>query len=359
MEVCADYILGEFESYGFRANAHEFKVEGFDYTFRNIEASTTGDGPEFLIVSHYDTGRHAPGANDNGSAIAVMLEAARIISLSESSAAIRFISFNLEELNPLRTQKVEELALAYEIRDKSGRYTSWDTSKVMERFSNLHTKFAMTAASYAEATAQAIAELDEELTSSERKYLEGIQTLSEGITPTNWPGKTVLMGSSAWVRDALQRGQQVKGVLNLETMGYTSDRKHSQQFPPGMSPDMFEIYGTDSDLLTGNFLFTLRDLNSKGLAEQFCTQCRHESVQLPYACLQTDITYEQAAHGMRDILRSDHAPFWRENIPALLLTDGANFRYPYYHTHADTIDKLDFDFLAKICKAVVATAHSF
>jgi hypothetical protein len=167
------------------------------------------------------------------------------------------------------------------------------------------------------------------------------------------------MGSSAWVRDALQRGHQVKGVLNLETIGYTSDREHSQQFPPGMSPDMFEIYGTDSDLLTGNFLFALRNANSKNLAEQFCQQCRHELVQLPYACLQIDITYEQAAYGMRDILRSDHATFWRENIPALLLTDGANFRYPYYHTHADTIDKLDFDFLAKICRAVVATALSF
>ena len=92
--------------------------------------------------------------------------------------------------------------------------------------------------------------------------------------------------------------------------------------------------------------------------EQFSKQCRNESVQLPYACLQMDITYEEAAHGMRDLLRSDLAPFWRENIPAFLLTDGANFRYPYYHTRADTIDKLDFDFLAKICRAVVVTALS-
>ena len=139
-------------------------------------------------------------------------------------------------------------------------------------------------------------------------------------------------------------------------MGYTSDRKHSQQFPPAMGTEMFEIHGTDQDLLTGDFLFVLRDRNSKDLAKQFCKQCRHETVQLPYACLQTDITFEEAAHGMRDILRSDHAPFWKENIPALMLSDGANFRYPYYHTHADTIDKLDFDFLAKICKAVVSTA---
>lgn len=358
MEACADYILAEFESYNLQTNVHEFTVDGFDYTFRNIEASTGEEGPEILVVSHYDTGRHAPGANDNGSAIAVMLEAARIISLSKASTAIRFISFNLEELNPLRTQKIEELAIVNGIRDLDGRFTSWHTSKVIERFSDLYSKLAMTAPSYTEAAAQSIKELESDLTTTERQYLEGIQAFSEGITPTNWPGKTALMGSSAWVRDALKHGQQVKGVLNLETMGYISNRKYSQQYPPGMSPEMLEIYGTDPDLLTGDFLFILRDRNSKDLTEQFCTQCRHEAIQLPYASLLADITYEEAAHGMRDLLRSDHAPFWKENIPALMLTDGANFRYPYYHTRADTIDKMDFDFLAKICRAVVATTLS-
>jgi hypothetical protein len=358
MEECADYILAEFESYGLKTNIHEFQVEGFNYTFRNIEASTEGKGSELLVVSHYDTGRHAPGANDNGSAITVMLEAARVISLSESSNAVRFISFNLEELNPFKTQKLEELAVMHEIRDTSGRYTSWQISKKMERFSALYDKYVMTESSNDKAAEKAIIELDDDLTLSERKYLEGVRALSEGITKTNWPGKTALMGSSAWVRDAIERGREVTGVLCLETMGYTSARKHSQQLPEGMGPDMFQIYGTEPDLSTGDFLFVLGDSNSKRLAEQFSTQCRHEMIQLPYACLQADVTYEEAAHGMRDLLRSDHAPFWRVNIPALLLSDGADFRYPYYHTHADTIDKLDFDFLAKICKAVVATALS-
>ena len=358
MEACADYILSEFKSYGLQAQAHEFKVDGFDYTFRNIEASTGEEGPEFLIVSHYDTGRHAPGANDNGSAIAVMLEAARVISLSETPTPVRFISFNLEELNPFRTQQREELALNLGINDLEGRYTSWQTSKVIERFSNLYSKYCTTEPTYVEAAVKVMAELDDDLTDIQRKYIEGIYNLSEGITSTNWPGKISLMGSSAWVRDALQRSHQVKGVLCLETMGYTSDLKHSQRIPQGMTPEMFETYGTEPDLVTGDFLFAFGDRNSKDLAAQFRTQCKHDSVQLPYASFQVDITYDEAAHGMRDLLRSDHAPFWRENIPALLLSDGANFRYPYYHTRADTIDKLDFDFLAKICRATVSTALS-
>jgi len=359
MEACADYILAEFESYGLKANVHKFKVDGFDYTFRNIEASTEGGGPELLVVSHYDTVRYAPGANDNGSAIAVMLEAARVLSLGELSSPVRFIGFNLEELNPLRAQRMRELALQYGIRDKVGHYTSWRTSQKMEYFARLQFKFITESKTYAEAAAKAIAEIDAELSPSEREFLQGIQDLSEGLTMANWPGQTSLMGSSAWVRGALKRGQKIKGVLCLETMGYVSNKKNSQHFPEGLDPDMFKIYSTEPDLRTGDFLTIVGDRNSAVLAETFCEQCRRGSVQLPYACLQEDFTYEQAAYIMHDILRSDHAPFWRENIPALMLTDSADFRYPFYHTPADTIDKLDFDFLAKTCKAVMATALTF
>ncbi|MCW3986685.1 MAG: hypothetical protein NWE87_00050, partial [Candidatus Bathyarchaeota archaeon] len=125
---------------------------------------------------------------------------------------------------------------------------------------------------------------------------------------------------------------------------------------PEVDPRMFEIYETQEDLTVGDFLAVIADGNSKSLAESFCEQCQDGSIALPYACLKAGFGFEQAAHAMPDILRSDYAPFWRENVPALLITDTANFRYPYYRTPADTIDKLDFDFLTKICKATIATA---
>jgi hypothetical protein len=148
----------------------------------------------------------------------------------------------------------------------------------------------------------------------------------------------------------------VKGVLCLETMGYVSKKAHSQDLPDGMGPEMFKIFNTDPSLTVGDFLTVVGDVNSGPIAEAFCKQCELDFVDLPYACLQGDFTYEQAAEIMPDILRSDHGPFWREGIPGLMLTDSADFRYPFYHTPADTIDKLDFDFLTKICKAVIATA---
>ena len=45
---------------------------------------------------------------------------------------------------------------------------------------------------------------------------------------------------------------------------------------------------------------------------------------------------------------SDHWSFWDEGYPALMVTDTAPFRYPYYHTAADTPDKVDFDRLARV-----------
>ncbi len=357
MEACADYICEEFERYGLVLDVHEFSVEGFDYTFRNIEGRNEApEGPELLIASHYDTVRHAPGANDNGSAIAVMLEAARVIAQAELTQPIRFVSFNLEEMNPTRSHKAEELARETGIRDDSGRYTSWGIAERMQRFSQMLNEKWSGGTLLAEAVEASLRDMKDELSSGELRYIEGIKEMSGNISTSNWPGRTGLVGSDSWVRDAGQRGITVRGVLCLETMGYTSSKKHSQQFPEGLEPDMFKIFKTDETLTVGDSLFVIGDQNSESLADAFCTQCELESIELPYACLQEEFSYKQAAYMMRPLLLSDHAPFWRENIPALLLTDSAMFRYPFYHTRADTIDKLDFDFLTKICRAVVSTA---
>jgi len=45
---------------------------------------------------------------------------------------------------------------------------------------------------------------------------------------------------------------------------------------------------------------------------------------------------------------SDHWSFWEVGYPAIMLTDTALFRYPYYHTTEDTPDKLDYQSLARV-----------
>ncbi len=357
LEACADYILAELKSYGLKTGVHEFKVDGFNHTFRNVEGFIgDGKGPELLIVSHYDTVRFAPGANDNGSAIAVMLEAARVLAKVDFKGNVRFVSFNLEELNPAQSEQVTKLKQSHSIVDEQGRYLSWKTAAMMKRARELYDKLMYSGNDQEKAMSMIISELKDDLQENELALLRDEETIFKGLTLTNWPGRTALMGSGAWVESAMLKKKDIMGVLCLETMGYISKKKNSQKFPEQIPPKMFEIFDTQEDLTVGDFIAIIADVNSKSLATSFCEQCQDDSISLPYACLKADFGFEQAAYAALDILRSDHAPFWRENIPALMITDSANFRYPFYHTQADTIDTLDFDFLTKICKATVATA---
>lgn len=55
----------------------------------------------------------------------------------------------------------------------------------------------------------------------------------------------------------------------------------------------------------------------------------------------------------REFARSDHVEFWRAGIPAVQITDTANFRNPNYHQPTDTPETLDYHYLADV---VAATA---
>jgi hypothetical protein len=53
-----------------------------------------------------------------------------------------------------------------------------------------------------------------------------------------------------------------------------------------------------------------------------------------------------------DTRLSDHASFWDAGLPALMITDTAFFRNPNYHLPSDTIDTLDFTFMAQLVKSL-------
>ncbi|NEA32496.1 M28 family peptidase [Streptomyces sp. SID13031] len=58
---------------------------------------------------------------------------------------------------------------------------------------------------------------------------------------------------------------------------------------------------------------------------------------------------------LKNLTRSDHAAFWAAGIPAVQLTDTANFRGSHYHRETDTVDTIDFEHLRRITAAVAAT----
>jgi hypothetical protein len=53
-----------------------------------------GDNPVFVLSAHYDTNEGSPGANDNGSGVALLLELARVLSQYDWPLDIYFCAFN-------------------------------------------------------------------------------------------------------------------------------------------------------------------------------------------------------------------------------------------------------------------------
>ena len=60
---------------------------------------------------------------------------------------------------------------------------------------------------------------------------------------------------------------------------------------------------------------------------------------------------------IRDLRRSDHAPFWANDYPAMMITDTSNFRNPNYHCTGgqDTVDTLDHPFAVKVIQSTVGS----
>jgi Zn-dependent M28 family amino/carboxypeptidase len=90
------YIRQKFESYGYQTKVQKFSVDGG--TSRNVIAWWPDSRKLGLVVgAHMDTVRHSPGANDNASGVAVMLEMARDSAGRSPSRFVRFVAFGAEE----------------------------------------------------------------------------------------------------------------------------------------------------------------------------------------------------------------------------------------------------------------------
>jgi hypothetical protein len=351
----ADYIKTKFEEYGLEVSEHHFKIDGFDITFRNIEGYIgNGKDPEILVTCHYDSLINSPGANDNGSGIAAMLEAARILAKEKKELNVRFVAFTLEEFNPTKIKKSLEYAKELGLVDSKYRFLTYNTMELVRDFHRLRFKLLSKSRSLTESYDDLL-ELDINLTKQERKFLEFLKELYSDDSKATWIGNTGLIGSSRWVEKALKEGKEIIGVINLETIGYTSNKKRSQFLPPLINPLLFPSYKINPFQLKGNFISIVANKNSKRLAREFSKQCRSKKVKLPYFRVRLPFKFETILKFFADTMRSDHAPFWRANIPALMITDSANFRNPYYHTEADTIDKLDFEFIKKVTQVTIAT----
>jgi Zn-dependent M28 family amino/carboxypeptidase len=93
------FIEKELTSYGLTVENDFFSYR--DKNFRNITARIGPQPGSSLIIlgAHFDSVEGTPGADDNASGVAVMLEAARVLSRLKPRSQVLVCAFNLEELN--------------------------------------------------------------------------------------------------------------------------------------------------------------------------------------------------------------------------------------------------------------------
>jgi Peptidase family M28 len=90
------YVNRYLDQLGYKTDVQEFRVDGG--RSHNVVARWPGAGKNiFVIGAHIDTVEQSPGANDNASGTAVMLETARLFANTPQSKWLRFIAFGSEE----------------------------------------------------------------------------------------------------------------------------------------------------------------------------------------------------------------------------------------------------------------------
>ncbi len=227
----------------------------------NIVAELPGSDPSagaIVLGAHYDTHAGSPGADDNGSAIATLLEAARLFSTASNSssspfpATLKIVFFDQEEQQP----------------DGSGLLGSLAFTQLSRNIANL------------------------------------------------------------------------KGAVILDMVGYACRTQGCQQYP-----DRLPVQTLPE---TGEFLAVLGLSTHTELIGAFTGSAQTSlplvlSLPIPEATLRF----------FPDLLRSDHAPFWERDIPAVFVTDTANFRNPNYHTATDTPETLDPTFFQGSAQHIV------
>lgn len=145
-----------------------------------------------------------------------------------------------------------------------------------------------------------------------------------------------LLGSSEFVAEYNRdKPYPIAAVHVLEMLGYCNHAPNSQGRPPGLP-----VQSAVPD--QANFLAVMSNRGSNNVNDRLMRIAATYADDYPLLGLKVHMGVEQFFPVLH---RSDHAPFWKSRLPALMWTDTAEFRNPHYHRATDTIDTIDFDFL--------------
>lgn len=122
LEAAASYIESTFQQIADPVRSQEYRHQ--EHRFRNLEATLSGrSGSEEIVVigAHYDTVIGSPGADDNATGVAAVLELARILKRERFDRTIRFVAFTNEEPPAFLTGGMGSRVYAREARQRGDK----------------------------------------------------------------------------------------------------------------------------------------------------------------------------------------------------------------------------------------------
>lgn len=142
------------------------------------------------------------------------------------------------------------------------------------------------------------------------------------------------VGSRRHARDLRAAGTSVELMISLEMLGFTAP---SQGLPPFLAGRR-EV---------GDFIGLVANEAAAGPFAVVEAACRRDP-DLPVESLVLPGT----GTDFPEARLSDHASFWDEGFPAMMVTDTSFLRNPHYHMPSDRPETLDYPFLARVTTAM-------
>lgn len=123
--------------------------------------------------------------------------------------------------------------------------------------------------------------------------------------------------------------EKLVGMISLEMLGYYTDAEGSQKSPIPAIKGIFE------PPTVGNFIAVTGIKKHQAFSGKLGRVMGEAQDKVPV------MMADMFPIAPPDLLRSDHAPFLLEGVPAVMITDTANFRNGNYHKATDTVETID------------------
>lgn len=154
--------------------------------------------------------------------------------------------------------------------------------------------------------------------------------------------RTPQMGSAVHAASLREQAVRVRAMMSLEMIGYFTDAPNSQHFPLGILRAFYPS--------KGNFITVVGKLGKASVVRRIKRAMRSAS-PLPVHSI-------NAPRWIPGVDFSDHVNYWDAGYDAVMITDTAFYRNPYYHSALDRPETLDYRRMAMVVQGVYAAVLS-